>query len=342
MVKKITAISVILLILGCKSSQKVVVQKPAEDDFVIAFGSCNRHDLANKLWDDIIDLEPDIWIWGGDNIYADTSDMELMASMYEAQKNVPEYKKLQTGVAVVGVWDDHDYGLNDGGKEWTAKDESQQLFLDFMGIEDDSPRRTQKGIYTSHTYELSQGKVKLLMLDTRYFRSPLTPDSSGAKRYIHNTYGEGNILGEQQWEWLEDELRNSDADFNFLVSSIQFLSDEHGFETWGNFPHEVERMKDLIVNSGARGVVILSGDRHISEFSRTKIEGLNYPLIDFTSSGLTHAYRNYSGEPNRYRQGEVVSTESFGLVRINFTKQSIRCEIIGNRGEVLGSLDQSY
>ena len=342
MIKSILSALLITVIIGCKSPQPVSDLNLENSDFVIAFGSCNRHDLDNRLWDDVRKQEPDIWIWGGDNIYADTADMEVMAAMYDAQNKVKGYRKLRAEMPVLGVWDDHDYGLNDGGAEWIAKDESQQVFLDFMGIDEDSPRRYQKGIYTAHNYQLSRGRVKLLMLDTRYFRSPLTPDSSGVKRYVHNAYGEGELLGEQQWQWLANELHRSDADFNVIVSSIQFLSDEHGFETWGNFPHEVDRMKELIVNSQAKGVIFLTGDRHISEFSKSDVDGLSYPLLDFTSSGLTHAYREYSGEPNRYRLGGVVATESFGTVRINFVTKTVRFEMIGDGGEVLSRMDHGY
>ena len=48
------------------------------------------------------------------------------------------------------------------------------------------------------------------------------------------------------WAWLKNELTSSDADFNLIMSSIQFLSGEHGFESWGNFPKEVEKMESII------------------------------------------------------------------------------------------------
>src|SRR5690606_22233913 len=96
--------------------------------------------------------------------------------------------------------------------------------------------------------------------------------------------------------WLEEELNNSTASFNIIVSSIQFLSNKHGFETWGNFPSEVEKMMDLIKTSNGQRVIMLSGDRHISEFSQINLSDLSYPLIDFTSSGLTHTYEAFSGE----------------------------------------------
>ena len=344
MFKKLFLAIIPIFFFNCKSSEPVINPYKAESDFTIAFGSCNRQDLNNLLWDDVRSAQPQIWIWGGDNIYADTDNVEQIRLLYNGVKEEKEYKKLRSEIEVIGCWDDHDYGLNDGGVEWTAKEGSQQAFLDFMDVPGSSPRRLQEGIYTSYNYELVKipGKIKVIILDTRYFRTSLTPDPSGEKRYLPNDYGEGTILGETQWEWLNKELTNSPADFNIIVSSIQFLSDQHGFETWGNFPHEVERLKKLIVDSQARGVIILSGDRHISEFSKLKLEGLSYPLIDFTSSGLTNAYKEFSGEPNPYRLGEVVFTESFGLVKFKMDTKKIRFQMVGDGGTILGEIEQQY
>lgn len=268
--------------------------------------------------------------------------MEELRKYYAALNAVPGYSALKAATPVIGTWDDHDYGLNDGGAEFTARAASQQEFLDFMGVPDNSPRRQREGVYASHTYSLGKGSVKVLVLDTRYFRTELKAAPSGNKRYVPHTEAVGTVLGAAQWAWLEEELRTSKADFNILVSSIQVLSGEHGFETWGNFPHEVTRLMEVIGNSGARGVMVFSGDRHISEFSRINSEPLNHPLIDFTSSGLTHAYRGFKGEPNPYRVGEVVPLESFGWVTLNFADHSATFQIRSDGNKVLQQLSQEY
>ncbi len=332
----------ILLFYSCKSVEKPGTSSNTKANFTIAFGSCNKTDLPNILWDDVLKVKPDIWIWGGDNIYADTDDVKAIASMYGELKKEEGYQKLLSEIPVIGTWDDHDYGLNDGGVEWVIKKESQQAFLDFLDVPLNSQRRKRQGVYTVHDYVLAEGSVKIFILDTRYFRTSLTDDPSGQKRYLPNKPGEGTLLGDQQWGWLERELGDSRADFNILVSSIQFLSDQHGFETWGNFPDEVSRMKQLVGNSAANGIIILSGDRHISEFSSTSLNGLSYPLIDFTSSGLTHVYSNYSGEPNPYRRGEVISQKSFGILKLNLTKKMAFFEMIGDGGQVFAKLEQRY
>lgn len=342
MQKIVISISCLLLVFGCKSSASRKANSTDTIDFTIAFGSCNKHTLENLLWDDILNANPDVWVWGGDIVYADTDDMPTLEAIYNAQNKITGYKKLKSKIPIIGTWDDHDYGLNDGGVEFAAKKQSQQKFLDFMDVSLESPRRTQDGIYASHDYDLEKGKVRVLVLDTRYFRTALTPDKETKKRNKPNPYSQGTVLGAEQWQWLQNELATSTADFNVLISSVQFLSNEHGFECWGNFPHEVDRLKKVIAASKAKGVMILSGDRHISEISKAEVEGLSYSLIDFTSSGLTHAYSKFEGEPNPFRVGKVVSTESFGIVKFNFKKKQVLFEMVGDRGEVLGEVQQDY
>ena len=324
-----------------KSTENNETTPQETDEFVIAFGSCNRVDRNNPFWDDILDLSPDLWIWGGDNIYADTKDMKKMEAMYNDQLATPGYGKLVESVPVIGTWDDHDYGLNDGGIEFESKVESQQLLLDFLGVPKNSPRRVQEGIYSLHRFERAGKRIHIYVLDTRYFRTSLSK-GKGNRRYSPSEDASQSMLGEEQWAWLSRELSASQADFNLIVSSIQFISSEHGFEKWANMPNELLKMESLIQSSGARGVIFLSGDRHISEFSRKQLDDMKYPIWDFTSSGLTHSYSGFKGEPNQYRVGNVHFKKSFGVLRFDSAKKEVRFEIRGEGGKIFQQEKQSY
>lgn len=336
---------VFALFLSCKDEPKVIVEAAAKtqsEDLIIAFGSCNRHNVDNLLWDDVLANNPSHWIWGGDNIYADTDDMAVMERYYEEQLLQSNYPEVVAKLEIHGTWDDHDFGLNDGGVEFEKKSESQELLLDFLGISADDKRRQREGVYYAHDIALANGSVKLLVLDTRYFRTALTPSSNPDRRYDPNPYGEGTMLGDTQWQWLENELRTSQTDFNLIVSSIQYLSGEHGYESWSRMPHEIDKLKDIIVSSNAKGVIILSGDRHISEFSKMDLEEMVYPLIDFTSSGMTHSYSSFESEPNKYRTGDVVSNKSFGLLKFDFTNNQVTMQMRGDNNVLQQELIQEY
>lgn len=337
---------IVVAFLGCKSGQKE--QKTTNIDqtktqiaaeFTFVFASCNDQDRTQPLWESILESNPELFIWGGDNIYADTANMQEMQGMYNKQFNQAGYATLRNTVPVIGTWDDHDYGKNDAGIEWTPKAEAQQLFLDFLEIPKNDSLRTQEGVYYKHEINTAQGRIQFLLLDTRYFRSPLLLSSNPNKRYDSwPANHKATILGNQQWSWLEKQLQNSAYDFTFIVSSIQFLNQEHGWERWGIFPSEVDKFYKLLQNAKATNIILLSGDRHLAEVSVNQNAGLPYPLVDFTSSGLTHTYPDSPMLPNKYRVGRGSQDLNFGLIRVDFTKKQVHFEIRG----VGNSLDQLH
>lgn len=332
-----------LLLVSCnQKKENHPLKGNSSNEFVLSFGSCNNQNIPNTMWSEILKNKPDIFVWGGDIVYADTHDMKFMKKNYEQQKNDSAYQNFIKQIPVLGTWDDHDYGINDGGIEYDKKDSVQQIFLDFFDVDVNNKRRKQQGVYYTKKIELGKNSINIILLDTRYFRTELTNDTTGIKRYTPNKYGKGSMLGEMQWFWLENELKNSKANFNIIVSSIQFLSYEHGFESWGTMPHEVDKLKMIIGNSKAKGVIILSGDRHIAEISKDTIKGLNYPLIDITSSGLTHSYKSYSGEANKYRVSNVVADKNFGILKFDFEKNKVQMEIRGENNQLFESFSQKY
>lgn len=325
---------------GCNTTKNEPTQSVlplAKNVFRLSFGSCNNHLEPNALWDDIYNAKPQVFVWGGDIIYADTDQVDKIESFYSELAQLPTYAKLASEVPISGTWDDHDYGLNDGGATFEIKDESKEALLRFLKIPEDHPVRSHPGVYHKQRISFGLHSLAILNLDTRYFRSALT-EGEGDMRYQPSIYGEGTMLGEAQWIWLSNEIQNSEDDFIVINSSIQVLSAEHGFEKWNNLPHERDRLLEIIESSPVP-IVILSGDRHISEFSLLNPDAKrSFPLLDFTSSGLTHSYNGFSGEPNTYRVKEVVSTTSFGVLDFDFDSKELQAYIVGDQGEVFESL----
>jgi alkaline phosphatase D len=311
---------------------------------VIAFGSCSHESDTAQLWDQILKHQPEAWIWMGDNIYGDTYDMDLMRRKYQTQKSRPSYQKMIQSTEIYGVWDDHDYGINDGGKEYVMKDESKLLMLDFLDVPKSNEVWGRPGVYQSYNINSGGIKIKLILLDTRYFRDTLKVNINRPPLY-HPNY-EGTVLGQDQWRWLEKELTNSDADIHLIGSSIQLIPNDHGYEKWGNFPNERQRFFDLIVKTAPSRPIILSGDRHIAEFSKIELEGLGIPLYEFTSSGLTHTWSLGETEKNIYRIGDLVISKNFGIIEIKHKNDgeisSIDLSIIDNKNEKLEQIQIAY
>jgi alkaline phosphatase D len=321
-----------IILASCKTNTKQQDEIVSSDNFIIAFGSCNNQEIPNLLWKEIEKSKPNVWIWGGDIIYTDTEDMTFMEKNYQKQKTKPDYANFIKNIDVLAT----------GGKEYSKKAKAQQLFLDFIDVKKDDKRRQQEGVYFAKDYKVNEETIKIILLDTRYFRTALTQDTITRKRYKPNVYGEGSILGDVQWEWLTNQLKNSNASFNIVVSSIQFLSSEHSYESWGNMIHEVDKLETLIKKTNAKNTIILSGDRHLSEFSKKNIDSLFYPLIDFTSSGMTHSYSSFKGEPNKFRVKEVVFQKSFGILKFNFENKTVTMQMRGENNVLQQELIQAY
>jgi len=290
------------------------------DIITIAFGSCNHQYKKQILWDDIIKENPDLWIWLGDNIYADTHDMELMQEFYSIQKSNKDYKKLLETTKVIGTWDDHDYGEDDAGKFYPKKDESKILFLDFLDVNDDDPRRKREGIY--HTYLLDKNgiSIKIFVLDTRYFRDDIPKNIFGYKKNK-----DGSILGKDQWKWLEEGLRNSSSDLNIIVTSIQLIPIQHKSEKWANFPKDRERILNIMKTYNIKNPIIISGDRHIGEISKITYQGMD--LYEVTSSSLTNPWRIKRCDRNKFRLNNIVYEVNYGSININKINDDLVIEL---------------
>jgi alkaline phosphatase D len=337
-------LTVLLCVFGCSSMKNSEALTDSNDsDLVVVFASCNDSHRPMPLWKPILENAPEVFIWGGDNVYADTNDIEKIRADYELISQNKEYQKLQKMVKIIGTWDDHDYGKNDAGKEWEAKEGAKDELFRFLG--NYAPEiSSREGIYHSYIHEVKDGvKVKFILLDTRSFRDELNPSSTQGRRYEpwpENT--EYTFLGEAQWTWLQEELQDTESAFTVIVSSVQFLSNEHGYEKWGNFPNEVQKMEKLLQQSKSQNIFFLSGDRHLAEISKTTYEQMDYPIVDFTSSGLTHTWLHGATEANPLRISNVIKKLNFGVLRFDLEANSVTFKIRGEDNFLYETYTQQY
>ena len=309
-------ISVVLLSVFQGASAKFPddFAKPLE---VIAFGSCNRDELPQPLWPIIAKENPDLWIWAGDNIYADwherpdgqkvqfTINREWVTQRYAAQFNKPGYATFREETPIIGTWDDHDYGRNSAGAEYELKEVTRDLALSFMEVPIGDPRWQREGLYGAYDFGTNGKMTKVILLDNRYFASGKKTD-------------EPELLGQRQLAWLETTLRESEADLHILVSGMQIISEEHRWDKWADYPKTRAWLLREIADTQTP-TVLLSGDRHIHEISILQDWPGKFPLSDITSSGLTHSWDRFPGETNRHRVGEVFTGLGYGVIKIDWS-----------------------
>ena len=328
----LTPIITALLLTVCSAqAENRWLPLPSGEIQRIAFGSCAKHWQQQPIWKSIIAAEPDLFLFLGDAIYADTdaktawavTDGQL-AGEWNRLADKPEIQQLMASVPVMATWDNHDYGTHDGGAEFSLKAESQQIFLDFFDEPADSARRKSTGVYDAKIFGPEGRRIQIILLDTRYFKRPTIRDERTPTekrklnivgKYAPNPDPAATLLGNEQWSWLEEQLGRP-AELRLIASSTQIIPDEKGMDEWGNYPLERQRFIDLLRNSDVNGVVLLSGNVHFGEVSG--LEVLDYPLLEITSSGLTHINERYAGMTNSYRVGGPVAQLNFGMVEVDW------------------------
>ncbi len=339
----VSCVVVSLMLAGCESAntsmssvdKKITTAGVRDSDIRIAFGSCLKGSESMDVLASVAGSQSDMFVFAGDNVYATTTDPVKLAEYYQDLADRPQYQQLKEAMPIVATWDDHDYGVNDGGTEHPTKVQAQQVMLDHFDEPANSPRRLSEGVYTDYWLGSGDQRVHLILLDTRYFRSPIKRELTlnGGLRFAINDAADATVLGSDQWGWLQSKLQEPAA-LKIVVSSIQVLSDRHPYEKWGNFPKERQRLLDLI-DEVQGGVVLVSGDRHFSEISGITSKS-GHRLYEMTASGMNTDGRYGQNEDNPYRVNWV-GHQGYGVLDVQWHDKapSVVARFYNPRGELV-------
>ncbi|MBI1251967.1 MAG: alkaline phosphatase family protein [Alphaproteobacteria bacterium] len=301
----------------------------------IAFGSCHTAERAMPILTAIVSDRPDLLVYMGDNVYGDAraGDMSLpeLRTQYALLSGRSEFQAMRAAIPMLATWDDHDYGLNDAGGDFSGKAWSKRIFETYWG----TGARTQSrdGIYDSHVFGPDGQRVQIILLDTRYARTRLTtlPERAPDGPYDQSADPNQRMLSDAQWSWLEQTLREP-ADLRFIVSSIQVLADGHHYEAWHTMPIEQGRLYDVVRRSGARGVTFVSGDRHIAGLYRQN-GVLGYPAYEMTTSSLNLSFRDVSEERSSNQIGDMYAPVNYGVADIDWSARTVTFRIKDINGQ---------
>ncbi len=324
----------------------------------IAFGSCADEELPQPIWSVIAAEKPDLFLFVGDNVYADRNRGEMVEEFTRAELEFaygllsrhPDFSPFRAQTPMLATWDDHDFGKNDGGVEFSLKADAKELMLETLGMPQDEAMPTRPGVYHSAYFGEGDQLLQVIMLDTRWFRSSLKdsdePGTIGKERYVPDSDPTKTMLGDAQWAWLAAELRKPAA-LRLLVSSIQVIADGHGWEAWRTMPHERERLYELIRQTGSDNMVILSGDRHVGGLYQTRLDG-NTVLSEITSSSLNLPWTLWNPGKDRveetgpYQVGDLVGHENYGVLSVDWSKRAVKLDLNGPDGSPVRTLDVAF
>ncbi|MGB7181096.1 MAG: alkaline phosphatase D family protein [Burkholderiaceae bacterium] len=295
----------------------------------------------------------DLLLMTGDNVYGDISQgryvspdtnlSELRLSFAQLAARA-DFRALRAKHPMMVAWDDHDYGANGAGREFAHKLMAERLHEHFWGL-DRSEAGKRAGTYYARTFGPAGNRVQIIMLDTRFFRSPLTEAASrsakGKLRYRPSTAPDQDMLGQQQWAWLAGRLRTG-ADVNLIVSSIQVLPrGQSSFESWGLLPAEQSRLLAMVNQSGAKGPVFVSGDRHRGFLFRSSaVDGSHF--IEVTASAINRQSKATKKSADPALIGEPFPDYNYGRLQIEWDEGLINIEIRDEAATVVRSMRQRF
>lgn len=308
------------------SSKKLWQWREKAPDFTIALGSCSYvneeavdrpgkpYGSNHSIFESIAKKNPNIMLWGGDNIYLREADWDSKSGIYHRYSHSRALKELQPLLAStqnLAIWDDHDFGPDDSDRSFYNKYITQQAFKDFWANTSYGMDASQKeGVYSSYNW----GDAELFLLDNRFFKSP-------NKRLT----GEKTMLGAAQIQWLIDALVSSKASFKILVIGGQVINSEAVFENYENYKTEKDFLLGEILANQIKGVLFISGDRHFTELSMLKRPN-TYSLYDWTVSPLTSGHSSVeriAKEPNSNRvPNSLFAQHVFGTLSFSGEKET--------------------
>ncbi|QQR86412.1 MAG: alkaline phosphatase D family protein [Flavobacteriales bacterium] len=304
-------------------------------EFTVAMGSCNyvneeRFDRPGKpygdgyqIYNSIADKKPDLMLWLGDNIYLREPDWDSRSGFlhrYTHTRSMPEMQRLLTTCPNYAIWDDHDFGPNDGDRSFVHAETSREMFRLFWP----NPTPEQPGVGGVGT-QFSHADIDFFLLDDRSFRTRADLKS-----------GEPQILGTAQIDRLIEGLKFSKAPFKLVAVGGQFLNTVAQYENFANYPKERQAIIDRIQAEGITGVLFLSGDRHFTELSELTLPDGNI-IRDLTVSPLTSTAYDPKEDNTLRVEGTRVGQRNFATLTFSGkrTERAMTIRVFDSDGKLM-------
>ncbi len=243
----------------------------------IGVASCmdDRISSANEMWESYLNKFLDINFFIGDNVYADRLDNGFVKTANEKQlwkRYIQTWDRLYFYHSpnlspTYYLWDDHDYGENNGDASYIHKKISADIFWIFNPNEE---------IIKVYEKTFGAGSIlnvfnqKFLFVDGRFFREN--------QKGVH--------WGRNQKKKILDEIRVSTARINWVIQGDQFFGAYHPFESFErDNPKEFKSILKSLKKTNKK-IVFISGDRHLTEVMKIEKKALGYKTFEITSSGI--------------------------------------------------------
>ena len=222
-------------------------------------------DNGHKIYRSMLALKPAFFIQTGDTVYYDrkpplAKNMVLARYRWGQMYSLPFQKTLHQQVPSYWMHDDHDLLKDDA---WPGQSYGDLTWEQGVKIwreqvpQSDKPYRTFRW-----------GKdLQIWLPEGREYRSPNTMKDGPEK----------SILGKEQWKWLEETMKASDATFKLYISATPVVGPDRVGKNYNHannaFHYEGERLRKFL--NEIPGCFVINGDRHWQYHAIDPETGLN-------------------------------------------------------------------
>ncbi len=326
---------------------------PSKKIETIAFGSCVDQDLPQPIWRSILKSNPDLFILIGGGICSIKNSLKkpaqssgsFLSEHYRKLNRNSDYREVREKIPFLAQWSEDDLKPED-------KELSRNEFVKYWNYLRTTLPKNQKALYHSKIIGSKKNTLQVIVLDTDWDRSDFTldpqpsaentpptsapvaanilantkEDSAPLLRYASDSDPSKKILSDEQWAWLENELRKP-ATLKIIISPLQFLANDHSFKKWGDLPLQREKLLNLIKTLKLKNIVVLSGDRQLGAIAKTEIKN-SQVIYEATSSGLNKnsPLGNILKDSNYI--ADAYPEQNFGLVKVDWDKRQAAVQIL--------------
>ena len=224
---------------------------------------------------------------------------------------------MASRIPLVATWDDHDYGKDNSDGTYPYREDAKRVFKESYPV---YPFEVENGgIY----YEFSIAGVDIFVLDTRWYRSPMQNEDGEDKK----------MLGDEQLAWLLNGLKESNAAFKIVFSSVSLndyggdtSSGRPGYDSWMGYKFERNKLLSFVEDNEIQGVLVFSGDQHypsahiLNWQSPLKSVSHSTKSIEYSIGDLGSAVFDFSASPLNYKRatGHPLITKNQGNPAFSF------------------------
>lgn len=243
---------------------KMRTPKTGAHTFSFASASCALTGSSGLVFDAIRARaeagEISFFIHSGDLHYEDivVNDPALFHAAYDEVFNAPRQRKLWSVLPMYYMWDDHDFGPDDSGRDSPSRQAAVAAYRSRVP----SPPLVKSGAEDAPYYSFVRGRVRFIVTDVRSERAEKGEFPSNDPDQV--------IFTNDQRDWLFAEMlaaEGADQAIIWVNTKVWVASVSNGADHMGGYAAARQEIADFITDNDLnRRVAILSGDMHALAF----------------------------------------------------------------------------